>query len=328
MSNVILIIIALLYSVLGIVFAIELGELFLLVNPRSGIDKKPLASTSHAWKMVYSVLLILSISVFALLFHTKLPINRSLNWLLLITIILLFEKAIFRRIFRGNLKYKNGNYKLLISSYLILLSYSAIGIYFITGKQFWDTFVGWVLIVTVFLGISIISLSYINRKPTLIDRPSRKQFLLILFSLWCIFLGYLFPIAFAHYNINLIGTSLTVLEAVIVVSFVSYLVVNFMQKKPHELYQYVFLMAFLTPIALAWNNHPYLVSLRIKLRLISLSHSYQGGYIFLVWLIFVLMVILLGSGLVILVSNLLTDYHANKKPNTKTKKHKKIVKVV
>lgn len=297
MPTFVFILIILLFSTLALIFSVECGYSLASLFP-SLISKpeKNITLNGQLWKITNSLTFLLLISFLILLKNNNLNINNSVFSLFLIALIALFIKTLTRTFLRNIKKAKPNrliNYIYLLSSYLFLLCVSSVGVFLVTGKQFWVTVVGWVLFVSCFVGITLIGLSYVNRKPYL-EKDINLQYLLqILFITWVLLLSFAYPISLAHFNNDLIGISLSFMEAVMFAIVFGYALSAIKQKKPYELYQYTFLAGFLVPILIAWNNRPYFLNQVIKINNILIIGGYKASYNWLVWLTLVILIVLL-----------------------------------
>ena len=305
MNTLVLVIVALLFSAYGIVCAIECGAGLALLNPKlSSEPKDKRFPSSSLWLITTLLTLVLTFVLYVITKNTYLPISHYVYDLLIIGILaniikLLSTNYLGRKTNQKRLQKFAPAY--LIGCYLYSVSLGSIGIYFVTGKQFWSTIVGWTLIVSLVLGITLVGLSMQNRNSSYDKRIKLRQCIDLTFAGWLVALGFAFPLSLQHYNSSLIGVSMSILEIVIVVSLLAYAFVSFSQKKPHELYQYALIIGFAAPILLALNNRPYLLTDRITIAQAFKSISFSQSYFWLVYLF-------LGLGVILILLSIYITY--------------------
>ena len=165
---------------------------------------------------------------------------------------------------------------LVISSYLVPLSIAVIGIDFFTGKSVWSTSSGLILLLAAILGIKVIGLAFSNRHKLAI-KPGLKYLLYLLFGLWAIDLGFMLPYSLVSFDNTLLRTGLTILIVVIAISTTSFFLYSAAKNKIHELYQYVILIGFMTPILLGLDLMPYLINNTITIKQAYGAAAYQSS---------------------------------------------------
>jgi hypothetical protein len=300
MSEIIFLIICLLFSVIGVVLSIELGYCLVSLQPKLASKSTDNGFTNYSmWLVMDTLLELLIVSSLILINYSYIIINNSVSWFLIIALISLIIKT-------SNMTFLHRGYKkvwikksYLIFSYITALSLGSIGIYLVTGKQFWQSIVGLTLLIAMILGLTLIGLSYFNRTSVLVKKIKLKQLLQILFVLWLVVIGFVYPVALQHYNSAIIGTSLSVMEAVILGGVIGYTISTIQQKKPQELYQYCFVIGILVTFLIGWNNRPYFISGKTTVAQILRLHAFHGSMSWLVWLVLLVMIMLLLEGLYI-----------------------------
>ncbi len=297
MSNILLILISLIFSSLAIIFSVECGYCIASIFPKlSAKSNSNIALDNQLWKIINSITELLILCLLILLRNANIVINNAVFWFLIISLVAIIIKTTIRTYIRKNKKAKANilvKKSYLVSSYIAASSLGSLAIYFVTGKQFWQSFAGYTLFITMLLGITVIGLSFVNRKPNLDKDIPVKQFLQSLFVFWVIGLGFVYPISLAHYSIGLLGLSLSIMEAVLFAAVFGYTISAIKHHKPHELYQYCFMVGFISPILIAWNNRPYLIYQSISLKSTVLLNSYHHSMEWLVLLTVIIMFVLL-----------------------------------
>lgn len=300
MNDFVLIILGLLFSFYGIICAIECGAGLVVNKPR-------LSSNSGAnkfipdlnWQLINSMLLLVILVCYYLVRKTNLPVNHATeNFLVIGFVALLIKLLISRSVYQRKVSLLNKLYA--ATCYLVPLSLGSIGVYMLTGKGFWLTFVGWTLMVSMFLGLTVVGLSVANRENAYLKRPKLRQYIDSVFCAWAVILGFAFPIGLEHYNSTLVNTPLSILEVVIIVGVVGYAITAIKQKKPFELYQYAILIGVLAPLLLALNTRSYLISLRVNLVQVLKPSSYVHTSSWLLYVFIVLITIVILSSVYVL----------------------------
>lgn len=282
MDNFILIVIVILFSLYGLTCALECAFSLVLFSSRLTIESKYKKVVKDYWLDAFNFLILLILFIFALLMHhTYLNFPSQLHPYILLIGIGIVAKVICRFILYSNSNNQDNKmvkYLYLLSAFITPLALSSLGIYLITGKQFWTTLVGWSLILSAFFGLLVIGLSGINKTKELSKNIKLKQFLEIIFGVWIVLLGFVFPLSLQHFNGSIIGISLSIMEIIIVVSALGYAYANLKQKKPNELYHYSFMIGFMVPLLLAWNNRPFLIIGKIPIYQAFRSASYLSSF--------------------------------------------------
>ena len=165
---------------------------------------------------------------------------------------------------------------LIISSYLTPLSIGVIGIDLFTGRSVWSSSTGILLFISSLIGISTFGFAFVNRHKLIIS--SKVKYLLYsLFASWAILLGFLLPHSLLHFDNSLLRYPLTILVASIAVSTVGFFLYSAAKNKVYELYQYVILLGFITPILLGLDLRPYLFNFTITLKQAYGAAAYQSS---------------------------------------------------
>jgi cytochrome d ubiquinol oxidase subunit II len=147
---------------------------------------------------------------------------------------------------------------LLIASYITPLSLSFVGAYLFTDKNTWDSSTGIYIVISTFIGISLIGLSFANRfKQKIVDRT--KYLLYLLFMVWAIIIGYLIPRSLSSFPEPMLRAPLTALALSFAVCTVIYFLYCAVKDKAHELYQFCLLLGFITPIFFSLDLRPYII---------------------------------------------------------------------
>jgi hypothetical protein len=301
MTDFITIILSLSFSLVGIIISIECGIYLANLCPKLISKKNEINLNRGSWRLSSLIIFLSTLSAALLLRKSSLGISRAVYYFLIISLVAFLTRSLCRMYLKVNNKNVAVKWLQLVGDYVFLLSFAAIGSYILTGKQFWQSLPGVTLFVASILAIFLIGISYLNRFPALIKRPELKNLLEIVLAVWVVLLGFVYPIALAHYNVNLIGTAMTISEVVIIISILGFGYSTFFQKKPYEMYQYIILIAFLLPLLYAWNNRPYIVSLKATTRQASSISSYNESHSWLLKpLLFLLCILILLSVYILL----------------------------
>jgi hypothetical protein len=300
MSYIALIVLALFTASYGLICSLSCGESLAMLFPKLSSKRIVILPRNvYNIQLINVLALIIIFLSYILKRNLTYSISRSLDLLFLLAIIgliygLMFSLDSTKRCSFS--KWKISRYSNLASNFIIPTSIGSIGIYFFTGKQFWETFVGWSLLFSIIIGLVVTGLSLMNRTPEYLKTVKLRQRIDLLFALWAVILGFLFPLTLQHYDASLMGSALSILEIIIIVSVISYTLISVKQKRPFELYQYSLLISFSAPILLVINNWPYLFSLKISFsQLISRGIYLNNSY----WLIYI---VLLLAGMAVILS--------------------------
>ncbi len=307
-----LIITCLLFSFVGVALSVEIGHCLVAVQPKLTSKSTDNVLTNYSsWVILDTLLELLILGILTLVTYSYFVFNNSITWFLVISLLALFIKTSNMTFIHHRYKKPWLNKSYLLFSYITVISLGSLGVYLVTGKQFWQTSVGWTLIVTILLGVTVTGLSYINRTSALDKSIKLKQLLQLIFVFWLLFMGFVYPIVLQHYNSSLIGISLSIMEAVVIGGVIGYTISTIQQKKPHELYQYCFLISLLVTFLIGWNNRPYLILGRIPINQIFKLNAFHSSLSWLAWLVLLLMIFLLINA-IYLVCSLLFKGHTKR----------------
>ena len=304
MTNFTAIIIGLLFSSYGVILSLNFTNSLIRIFPNLS-DIKNNKTDLKCKLLIYNDLLIIIISVICrlILRNSRISYNHFVNILFFIVIFSMITKLLIDLLYSNN---KNNYLKRvhLLLSILVPLGSASIFIYLITSEMFWNSSVGWTLFISSLLGLIIIGFSCINRTPKIYEKNKYKYYIELIFGIWVVLLGFIYPVAVQHYNSSSISPVLSLLEVVILISTISYIFVSLKLKKPQELYHYTLLIGFVTPVILALNNKTYLVSSKIPISNFINPKNSTNFYYNLVFIITVFIIISIYTNLYILIKNL------------------------
>jgi cytochrome bd-type quinol oxidase subunit 2 len=269
----------LLISVYGVLASIETGIALTMLFPK-------LSNNSIVNKNIYTpiweitnVFLVFASIIVAVIFNNALS---RVSQIAFVPIFLAGAGLLLRAIIGMYIFYSKNKASLaaklllIISSYLVPLSVSVIGIDLFIGNSVWSTNSGRVLLLATFLGITVIGLAFANRHKLAISVRS-KYLLYTLFALWAIDLGFMLPHSLMFTNSSLLRTPLTILIAAIAISTVAFFLYSAAKNMVYELYQYVILIGFIAPILLGLDLRPYFINHTITIKQAYGAAAYQSS---------------------------------------------------
>jgi hypothetical protein len=159
-----IIIICILFGLYGWTAAVECGVSFLRLLPRSTFTKQGLRLFRPMWRLT-SLYLLLSCAVFGALFYrTSSQVLRSLGFSLLVGFLALLLRAGFI-LFLFHTKARTGltwqNLVLSVLSFIVPASFGVAGIMALTGRAFWGTATGWLMLICLLWGLIAMALSFV-----------------------------------------------------------------------------------------------------------------------------------------------------------------------
>jgi hypothetical protein len=315
MHGTVLVIFSLMASLLAVIFSLDCGKSLALIYPKLALKKQVFGNTINPlWRINNLLFIVTTLLMGVVISHSYIHYDNSIFTYIVIGLLAFIVKTFLILVMSKQKKSVNNNIVksvYLISSYAVVLIFSALGVYLITDKQFWVTLVGWVSIITALLGATIIGLSFINRSREITKNSSLKQIQSAIFAIWVVMLGYVFPVSLAHYNLSLIGVSMSILEIVIIASVIGYAIAVIKDKKPQQLYHFTFFIGIATPFLLVWNNRPYLVSNNIELAKATRIASYGGGYEWVIYLLLAISLVFVVTSLLYIYNLILSKYSLN-----------------
>lgn len=287
MAEVSLLISATFFALYGLACAVEC-----VIGLNLLLDKKAPAGKyfTPGWELT-NVFLVLGLSSFAVLFNGSLEIISSalLSTLAVGLIALLARSCVVLFLFYAP---KDtfplwGRIIFAVTNFTIPLSFSAAGVYLLTGEPFWSSIVGYMLMISVILGIVATGKLFLDGSTD----AKKKWSGLVLYSAWLMVLGSFLPLAIIYSGIDLQKWAVAALDLLSITGlFIAYLVIT--EKIKFKLKYFAGFIGFVTPLLLALSNLPFLLRDKITVADAYGASSYAGA--FLVGSAIILPVVLLG----------------------------------
>lgn len=287
-----LLITAAFFSLYGIACAMECGVGINLLLDKKSPSRKYF---TPVWELT-NTFLVFGFTAFVVLFNNSLQIIShallstlvvGLFALLLRSCIVLLMFYVYRGIFP-----LWGRITFAVTNFAIPLSFSAAGIYLVTGEPFWSSIVGFMLIICVILGIVAIGKLFLDGQS-----DSKKKWSgLVLYSAWLMVLGSFLPLAIIYSEIGLQKWAVATLDLLSIAGlFMAYLAIT--DKTKFKLKYYAGFVGLAAPLLMALANRPFLVRGKITLADAYGAASYAGA--FLVGSAIILPLVVLGFWLFI-----------------------------
>jgi cytochrome bd-type quinol oxidase subunit 2 len=263
---------------------VELGvSLRLLKNPQSPIKKL----FTPLWE-VTNVFLVFGFTGITVIFSGALnTINPRVLPVLSFGIVALLIRACLGLIIFYIKPAKNNTPVLAtfaIANLIVPMSFAAAGVYFLTGWQFWQSGLGWVLMACAVLGS--LSIGYLS---TELKTETKSYFEQVLFVSWMIMLGSVLPIMqvlrqdIVASKIALLGLSAMGIAGISCAMLANLGTLRF------RLWKVAGLIGLVAILLLAWSNRPYLVSGDILLVDAYSAKAYLGAFVIGTLIIFPLL---------------------------------------
>ena len=172
----------------------------------------------------------------------------------------------------------------LLTNFAIPLSFIAGGAYLLTGKLFWHTTIGWLIMAAAVVGLSGLGLAFVNQTKNRLT-PT------MILAVWFAIIGCLLPLKISHGGSLASGPilGLTILGFVGLMG----LVIDSIKTNRRLVLLTAGLVGLGTPLLLAWSNRPYLIHQQITLAGAYSAAAYAG--IFIVSLVIMLPLLILGG---------------------------------
>jgi len=265
---------AIFFAIYGLACSVECG---IALSFLTGQQKQTSKYFTPLWE-VTNVFLVFGFTTVAMLFNNALPAlsHALLSTLAVGLFALLIRACVVLVLFywRPDHFPKWGAWLFALTCFTIPLSFTAAGIYLITGQLFWQTLVGWMLMLSALLGIVAIGWLTIN------DRSDTRKLLSneLLFAAWLLFLGSFLPLSILYSGSHLQKWPVAAIDLLSIFGLlVAYLATTGRTK--FKLKYYAGLMGLATPLLLALANRPYLVHGKIKLADAFGAASYAGAFL-------------------------------------------------
>jgi len=267
-------IISVLFGLYGLASAVEYGIVIKMLR-RDEASKKMF---TPLWE-VTNVFLVFGFTGLAMLFNGALTrLSSALMATLGVAITaMLIRACLVLYIFYMNSEQKISGPTLWLFSgttFLVPITFTSAGIYLLSGKLFWQSLLGIVLMLMAIGGLSSIGLLILGRKSTPRQQLSAK----LLFVGWLWLIGCLLPLVTLHTTNTLNKTSLLGLIALAACGL-GLMLLEFVQDKNLKMWRYGALSALLVPTVLAWAGRPYLIAGKLTLNQAYGAQTYGSAVV-------------------------------------------------
>ena len=177
-----------------------------------------------------------------------------------------------------------------LATFLAPLSFTAAGVYMLTGQLFWRSVIGCVLMLGAITGLAAVGLLIMNRKSKARDQLSGR----LAAAVWFLILGCVLPLLTQHVANNFQGWPIAALVGISALGL-GLMILELEHKL--RLWQYAALACVAVPVLLALANRPYLISGQLSLASAYGAQTY--GSVIVIGLAVMLPLITLGGWLFI-----------------------------
>lgn len=272
LADISLLAVTIFFSIYGLACGIECGIAMRLLN--SNTDRLRNLFTPF-WE-VTNVFLVFGFVSLIMLFNGAL---QQLSTALLSTLAVAFFALLTRSCTVLTLFYlqadrmsKIGVWLFALTSFAVPLTFTSSGVYLLTGKYFWLSLSGWLLMAAATLGMIAIGKLFISGTPN----PKRLLSDELFFAAWLMVLGSFVPLALLHSGGHFQKWPIAALDLLSIYGLlVTYLVI--IGRTKFKLKYYAGMMALVTPLLLVWANRPFLVAGQIKIDDAFGASSYAGA---------------------------------------------------
>lgn len=170
-----------------------------------------------------------------------------------------------------------------VIAYGALIGFIAAGAFLLTGSYFWDSLLGWVIMVSGFWGCLAVGFTVINRTAS-----SKARYIADLFFLiWMLFAGSVLPLTSQKSGVSWRSDYLILL---VVVCFIALVVVGIklLRNNIKPPWRLVVLVGVAVPVLLAQANAPYLINRQLTITEALGADSYAKVAAYFMTLVFVL----------------------------------------
>jgi len=245
---------AIAFGVYGVLSALACGVSIGWLWPKlaAGTFKKSV-KLIISWEAT-NLFLAAGILSYVVLFNNGLgDVSRAVRPLLIVGVVGLAMRAILGLyLYRLQISDTPRWLKLLFAklNFIIPLSFAGVGVYFLTGEQFWQSLAGWLLMAATILGLLCIGLAWTTKHTSLTQ---------IVFGSWLIALGLLLPFSLTASGSALVTYSLTLWLSLIGITAAGVVATDGVLKKSYLKYAAAGI-GLLSPVFLVFANRPYLIS--------------------------------------------------------------------
>jgi uncharacterized membrane protein YvlD (DUF360 family) len=181
-----------------------------------------------------------------------------------------------------------------LASFVVPISFSAVGIYMLTGQPFWQTSSGWMLLAVEIISLFALATSFIYwriRQVSAGIQLASRALILLLAVMSAIVAQIVVSRNYPHL-LSLPYAIFMILVASVILWQTALLTTS---KADHGMWWYLSMFAIVAPLLLAFANSPWLVFGKFTLEQAYGAHAYGLGV--LISLAVILPVMLLGWGL-------------------------------
>ncbi len=269
-----LLVAAIFFALYGLACSVECG---VALSFLAGHQKRTRKYFTPLWE-VTNVFLVFGFTSVAMLFNNALPVlsHALLSTLVIGLLALLLRACIALVLFywRPDDVPKWGAWLFALTCFAIPLSFTAAGVYLLTGQMFWQTLVGVMLMASALLGIVAIGSLALGRSSD----PKKLISDEVLLAAWLLFLGSLLPLSVVYSGAHLQHWPIAAIDLLSILGLLlAYVVTS--GKTNFKLKYYAGFVGLVTPLLLAWANRPYLVNGKIKLDDAFGASSYAGAFL-------------------------------------------------
>lgn len=265
---------AIFFALYGLACSIECG---VAINLLFGDKQNSRRFFTPIWE-VTSIFLVFGFTTLAMVFNNALPV---LSRALLSTLLIGFFALLIRACAALMLFYLRPDHSpkwvvwlFGLTCFLVPLSFSAAGIYLLTGEPFWSSIVGFMLMICVILGIVAIGKLFLDGQTD----TKKKWSGLVLYSAWLMALGSFLPLAIIYSGIGLQKWAVATLDLLSITGLLlAYLVIS--EKTKFKLKYYAGFVGLVAPLLLALANRPFLFRDRVNLAEAYGAASYTGAFL-------------------------------------------------
>lgn len=281
-----LLLIALFFSLYGLACGLECGVGFALLNEDSPRVRKLF---TPFWEIT-NVFLVFGFTALAVLFNNALASlsHKLVTTLAVALIALLLRGCVVLKVFyldQG--KATKGEARLFVlCNFAIPLSFSAAGIYLLTGQYFWQSSLGLAAFASTVVGLAAVGLSFMKLAGAKVGTVADA-----LLAFWLLVLGSILPLVIIHTTNNLKSWPVAALAGLSLVGLLS-LGINLLVNSKKLLIGVAAIVSLAALPLLAWADRPYLISGKLSLAQAYGAQAY--GSVVVAGLIISLPVILLG----------------------------------
>ncbi len=265
--------ISLLFAIYGLAAAVEYG----IVTRMLVADNASKRMFTPLWEIT-NVYLVFGFTALAILFNNALI---TLSHDLISTLsIALFAMLVRASVGLGIFYMRHGEevpkgllWLFALTTYLVPLGFTGAGAYLLTGRPFWQSPLGLIIVSTALLGLLTVGL--------MITSQAKKSFSIaeLLFSVWMLFLGCVLPLSILH-NTDSQQNWPVIAVVVIAASGLGLQFSKYLYKSKKIPLIYYSIAAFMAiPPLLAWNNRPFLIAGKQTLAMAFGAQTYASAVV-------------------------------------------------